>query len=443
MKPPLAPTAGEFGRAGADAVSVLTVYLVLLYAIPAPLTVGVLGSMGAPATLFALVLFLVWLWFRIQQRDPVPGGGSTTGGAALFLMLATLVAYAHAMAGPIPVTEVSPADSGLIRIVGLGGLVLLATDGITSHDRLRVLHGRIGIAAVGITWFAVAQILTGSLLIDQIDLPGLSNTTTFTGLSPRAGFLRPTGTATHAIEFGAVLSMMLPLLIMQFKAFPRRRLLLGGAIAIVGFVIMMSISRTALLCSAVGVLMLLPAFGRLARWAIIGSGVAVTVIAWVTIPGLVGTLRGLFTGAAGDSSIVSRTGGIELALDFVARSPLVGRGFGTFLPRYWILDNMYLQMLVEVGLLGLGALLFLLAAGYVAARGSWRASRDQVDRDLAIGVSAGIAAGALGLAFFDGLVFQQSAGTLFLLLGLAGASRRLSRPGGPVPDAEATKVGAP
>jgi len=51
---------------------------------------------------------------------------------------------------------------------------------------------------------------------------------------------------------------------------------------------------------------------------------------------------------------------------------------------------------------------------------------DEFDRGLAQALLASIAAGACSLAFFDTFAFPQSAGCLFLILGMAGAMRRLT-----------------
>ena len=133
----------------------------------------------------------------------------------------------------------------------------------------------------------------------------------------------------------------------------------------------------------------------------------------------------------------------DIAGEFISGSPVVGKGFGTFLPKYWILDNAYLGMTIEAGFLGLLALLTLIVSGLVSARSARRAL--QAERDagpvdaadahhvqFAQALLASVAAGAGGLAFFDAFAFPQTAGCFFLLIGLAGAMRRLTQT--PAPD---------
>ena len=66
-----------------------------------------------------------------------------------------------------------------------------------------------------------------------------------------------------------------------------------------------------------------------------------------------------------------------------------------------------------------------------AARSARRAAVGTFDKDLAQALLASVAAGACSLAFFDTFAFPQSAGCLFLLIGLVGASRRLALQDGP------------
>jgi hypothetical protein len=48
------------------------------------------------------------------------------------------------------------------------------------------------------------------------------------------------------------------------------------------------------------------------------------------------------------------------------------------------------------------------------------------DRQLSLALVASTVAGGLLMAFFDGLSFPMSAGLVFLMLGVAGAARRLA-----------------
>nr|WP_275588438.1 O-antigen ligase family protein [Microlunatus panaciterrae] len=195
----------------------------------------------------------------------------------------------------------------------------------------------------------------------------------------------------------------------------------------IGFAIFLSISRSAMLCAAVALVVLAASWGAAARVRGLIALIAMALVVYLFVPGVLGTVIDLFAGASQDPSIASRTGSYDLAGEFISHSPIVGRGFGTFLPKYWILDNGYLGMLIEGGILGLGGLLVLIVAAAIAARQARRMAVDDFDRALAQALLASIASGAAGLAFFDTFGFPQSAGCFFLLLGLSGALWRLTQ----------------
>ncbi|WP_448631435.1 O-antigen ligase family protein [Cellulomonas soli] len=147
---------------------------------------------------------------------------------------------------------------------------------------------------------------------------------------------------------------------------------------------------------------------------------------YVAIPGMLGTMLRLFTGISQDDSALSRTDSYDLALQFIERSPVFGRGFSTFLPSYRILDNQYLGLLIEAGVVGTLAFLALLVTALVVAFRLSSALPETVDRSLARALAACIAAAGLALATFDAFGFPQVAGVLFFAIGCVTALRRLT-----------------
>ena len=111
-----------------------------------------------------------------------------------------------------------------------------------------------------------------------------------------------------------------------------------------------------------------------------------------------------------DSSAASRTDSYGLAWDFIQRYPLTGRGYGTFLPSYRILDNQYLLSMIEIGFLGLVALLFVFLCALGCAAVARRHLSDPRRRDLMQSLFASILSVAVGFAFFDALSFPAVRG---------------------------------
>lgn len=415
---------GGATRRGADATTILTVYVVLLWFIPSSMVVPALGSAGSPPNLLGVAAFFWWVWFHVQRTERLGVGFQPVRAAVLSWLLIMLVAYAHAMAGPILGDEVSVADNGILRLLGLAGVLLLAHDGITSDERLRTLVGRLALAAGVIGVFGLFQYVTHQVWIDRLSIPGLTPGTTSV-LGSRSGFARPSGTSISPIEYGVVLALALPIVIAVAGSQHRHRML--SRILLVPMIasIYFSVSRSAYLCALVGVAVLALSWNRRQRLRAFVILLATTVTIYVTVPGLLGAILGLFTGAGEDPSVASRTGSYGVAGAFIANSPWLGRGFGTFLPKYWILDNGYLGLLIEGGVIGLVGLLVVIVVGVLAARRARALSSCPDDRQLSSAIMASIVAAAAGMAFFDTFAFPQSAGGLFLVLGLAGAMRRL------------------
>ena len=141
----------------------------------------------------------------------------------------------------------------------------------------------------------------------------------------------------------------------------------------------------------------------------------------VVVPGLLGTIKGLFLNAGSDPSTQGRTADYAPVLRYVAESPLSGRGFGTFIPGiYRTLDNQYLGLLVETGVLGVLAFLMLVVGTVVVAGQVRRRSTDDQTRDLAQCLKAGIVVIAVDAATFDALGLR----------GVLGAAVRARRRGG-------------
>ena len=412
--------------AGIDGASVLTVYLVLLLAIPSVMVVAPLGSAGAPSTIAAVVLFLVWLWFQVDRTTSTMPYARPVRRAALVWLLVMVVVYANAMASPIPFDEVSPADFGMLKLVGFTGVLLVATDGLSGRDRLRTFVGRLVLAVFVVAVLGLLQFLTGEVLVDRFQIPGLTSGSAGE-LIQRSGLPRPSGTSTHPIEYGVVLSIALPLAVVHALWAPRRRWLYAGVTAVIAADIVLSSSRSALVCSAVAMVVLALSWSGALRLKAVLAVAVLTGLVYVAVPSSIGATTRLFTQAGDDPSIASRTGSYDLVATFFSKSPVLGRGFGTFLPKYWILDNGYLGLLIEGGVVGLGGLVVLIVSGAWCARAARARLTDDFDRQLAQGLLAAVLSGAAGLAFFDTFGFPQSAGSFFLVLGLAGGMYRLAR----------------
>lgn len=410
-----------------DAAAVLTIYFTLMLAVPARAMVAPLGSVGAPANIVAFGVFVWWVWHHVHRSNTEPRQPQPVRRVTLALLLLMLVVYRHAMTQPIMGDEVMPADSGIIRFIAVMGIVLAASDGVTSLDRLHVLLNRLAIGAGAIALLALLQVATGQLWVDRVALPGLTVNNPSDALIARGAFVRPSGTSTHPIEFGAVLSMLLPLAIGRARTVAGRSFWPWFRVVTILLAVLLSFSRTALICTAITLLVIAPLWSRRFRWIAGVLGLAGVGVASVAVPGLLGTIRGLFQGASNDPSVLSRTAGYNYAFEMFSHNPWLGRGYGTFIPRYYIFDNGYLQFTMEAGVLGVLCLLILLGSAVMSARRAERLLTRVQDREMTRALLAGTIAGALSIGFFDLFAFPQAAGCLALMIGLSGSAYRLAR----------------
>ncbi len=409
---------------GGGAASALAVYLVLLLVLPQQLIVGPLGFAGSPATIWGLVCFLGWVWFHVNRVQSAPREPRAVRWAAVLFLAAVLLSYTHAMTQPMAGDEVSVADAGVLRTVSWLGVMLLAAEGLPDRESWwRALDWLVGLCAV-LAFVGLVQALTGQVWVDRITIPGLSVNAPIALTDAREGHPRPIGTATHAIEFGQVLTMAV--LIGAGTALVRGTTMHRLAVGLCGATSLLIVSRSAVVSIVVGSLVLAPVLSHRQRVFGALAAVATLVGAFLLRPGLLGTLGRMFTGIEGDASARSRTDSYDYAFHAFAASPWVGKGFATFLPKYRILDNQWLLSAIELGVLGVLCLALLMAA---VVRSGLRAEAflDTLeDRVLTRACVGAVLAVCVGMLFYDGFAFPQATGMLFVVSGLAASSLRLS-----------------
>lgn len=408
-----------------DSVGWLTVYIVLLLFVPSRLYVGPLGSAGALSMLFGLGSLVLWLLLLVGAARRAVVEPQPIRIALGVLLFSVGVSYVLAMGRPMSSDEVSPGDVALLALASWSGTLLLTHDGVHSRDRLETLIWRFAACGGAIAALGIIQILTRQTWVDQLSIPGLASSTPY-GLLSRGGFPRPAGTAIHPIEYGVILAMLLPITLHVgfYQAHRGRVVRWLPAIAVAGIIPLTS-SRSAYLGAAIALVVCLIGWSRQRRLLVLATGAVGLLAMMVVTPNLLNSIIGMFSGAAEDPSITSRTDSFSLAFDFVANDPLFGRGLGTFLPKYRIFDNQYLLLLVTIGVIGTLAFLALGVTAFTTMIRLRTTLRDEASRDLAMSIAAAICAGFSCLFMFDAFAFPMTMGTLFLVLGLGGALRRI------------------
>lgn len=427
-----------------DVATLLTLFAVLRFVLPNRFVIGPLGGAGSPAQLLGLAIGLWWLSDWLGQPWPRSRVAQPLRRQALILLAAVWASYLVAALRSLSPDEQLAADRSVLNMVVWIGLMLAAMDGITSRERLNTLLRRLVLLGGLEAAFGILQMLAGRTFVDYLHLPGLLDSGVDETLLIRGGFVRPAGTAVHPIEFGVVLAMMLPLALHYAVGGSRRRSAAARwwPVCLMAVALALSVSRSAIICTVVALFVLLGAWPqRYRRLVYLAVPVLLGGMALVR-PGFFSTITGMFTGISDDPSTQSRTDSYAVAWAFIARNPVFGRGTGTFLPRYWILDNQYLLFLIETGVLGLVSLILLLVMGSVtagrlrwspvaAASGTPGGAGNEAGDSMPLGpaLGAGIAGAGVSLAFFDAWSFPMVPSMLFLLLGCVGALRRLTLEG--------------
>lgn len=414
-------------RRPTDASALLLAWVLAVMLIPANLVLKPLGAAGTPAQIVGLVAAAWWLAAQLSRSRATLRPAQPVRTAMGVFVVAMMAAYVAGVTRPIDGLEISSADRGLLLVLSWWGLVMLAGDGFASRDRLDTVLRTLVVTAGFAGALGILQFFTGRAFVDLVSIPGLSPNTTLTSVYARNGFARAAGMSTHPIEFGVLMVMVLPLALhVALQPSDRSRIARWWPVAAIGGAVPITMSRSALLGLVVVLAALLPSWPVRRRWAAIGIVVAGFGAVYVAIPGLLGTMIRLFTGISEDDSAKSRTDSYDLAWQFISQHPWFGRGPSTFLPSYRILDNQYLGLTIEAGVVGVGAFVALLGTALLVA---YRLSKRLAladDRSLARALFACVAAAALAFVTFDAFGFPQVSGVLFFALGCVSALRRLT-----------------
>jgi hypothetical protein len=417
---------------GMTAATMLTVYLVLLFAVPSYTTIAVLGSLGRPSLLWGLILLFWWVLSRLQAQTPDASPVRQPLRYALVaLLVVVLVSFAAAMLRGQPADQVSPATTALLRVASWSGVLLIAMDGIRTHADAARLVRRLAVAGAALAALGLAQFITGQTLLDVwAGIPGLS--VDVSDVATRGSFTRASGTAIHPLEYGTAVVAMLPLAITTavHKGFRARPSALAGlwwfAVGVILLASVVTVSRSALIGLAVAVVATLPAVPAIYRWVIGVGGAAIAAAVFAVVPGMFGTIVSLFVGASDDPSTQSRTAALARVPEFISSSPWIGQGFGTFLPRYYIFDDAWVLLTVEIGVIGVTCLGFLAITAIGSAVWASRHSAFPDTKAMSRALGGSLLTIAILFMFFDGLSFPISAGLFFLVAGLAAAMRTIA-----------------
>jgi O-antigen ligase len=412
-----------------DTTSLLTIFVVLVFVVPAVFVIGFLGSAGRPAMLLGIFALALWFHEMVLRNGRKPLGPQPVRRWVLIFLGAVALSSLAGSLRPIDSLELRATDRGLILVACLSGLALLAADGISSRPRLDVLLQRLTTAAAVFAGLGIFQFFTAFDLATVLKFPGLTPLDDVQGIQVRSDLNRVAATASHPIEFGVVLAIILPLAIhyaLYAKAEGKRWAWLR--VVLIAAAIPLSVARSGTLAMFVAFAVMWVSWPHRLKVRSLVIATIGTVVMRLMIPGLIGTIRSLFTNILYDPSTQGRTDDYGKVGAFISERPITGRGIFTFLPdKYFWLDNQYLGLLIETGVVGLVAFAGLFIVAFRTARQS-RIGGNPETRSLGQALAAGSLAVLLSAGTFDMLAFTMVSGVSFLLVGCSGALWRLAAP---------------
>ena len=425
-RPPWPGVAAGADAGQKDLLALLIALLVCLIGIPSALIVAALGAAGTPAGVLGDVLLFVVLgsWLASSRTA---GRTSPTTWLVLAFSVALSISYLAGMLRPITADETNSADRGLLVLGSWVGAVLAITFGISTRDRLDLFLRTLTYLGAGLALLGALQFFAGIDIASYVHIPGLTANHAFGELTERSGFRRVTGTAQHPIEFGVVITLILPVALhYAFQAKKGNRLWPWSAASAICFAVPLTVARSTILgLVTVLALLVLTWTWRQRRNALLLLPVGIVIVK-TTTPHLLGSILHLFTRASDDPSVQNRLGDYTAAGNYISHSPIFGRGFFTFLPQiYRTFDNQYLGILVEAGLVGFLALVLLLVGSCGTAFRIRMQARDEQTRSLAYALMVSVAVAAVTFATFDAVAFPMCMGVTFVIIGSIGCLWRL------------------
>jgi polysaccharide biosynthesis protein PslJ len=402
------------------------------YLVPA----GPLKSNGSPAKVIALLIFgLTLLGFVLVRRT---SAARTIRPGVVIILLYFLLQLVIAGVGFTSLGNGFVEDSKVRELInqfaGVGVALYILTRIRTARQRDFLL----GALAIGLTFACLVGLLQ-SMNIELrylFEPPGFVVNTDAVEMGERWGAKRSMGTSQHAIEFSVLAAITVPLTIYFARNATRRSVRWAAALGCGLAVASMpgAISRTGIIALAAALLLYMWNFKvRHLAVGVVALGLAFFVYKQV-FPDIANALWNTVVNSEDDPSVLHRTGDYAIVSQTFQAHPLFGLGLGASPPtEYGYLDNEWLQVIVQGGVIGVLALTVLIGGGIFGITAALRSATSPRERDQAYMLGAMLVAIAATSTTFDLLNFAQVTRIFFIIFGLLWANYTVSFQGPTTP----------
>jgi len=386
-----------------------------------------------PYRLFVALLVLGWLLsLLVDGRLRLRRVGFEP---PLLLLVAAILCSILANGGRITSGHLdTPVFKTLTFFLSFFAIVYVVSSVVRDRDDvvfvLKVLVSSSAVVAA----LAVVETRTGFNFFDHLGRVPFLRRNLEVELLARTGRLRAYGPAEQPIALSAALAMVAPLA--GYLAYVRRNWRWGLAMGMIVLGCLATVSRTGVLMLAVeGLILGILRPRQMKRfWPAL---IPLLLAVHLALPGTLGALKDSFSprgGLAQEQQGFNGTGRLGAArLDptfaQISLHPISGIGFGTRIVRSTganalILDDQWLAILLETGIVGVFAWIWLFVR--VIRRLMLEARREAGEEGWLLAVFAASLGGLMiSMLTFDAFAFTQLAIIFFLMLALAGVVLRL------------------
>jgi hypothetical protein len=408
----------------------LQVFAIAVMVFPSDTVIKAVGAAGYPAALIGVFVFGVFFVSVLFGFHDLSNHWHPMRSVLCVIWVAVLVSYILMDRGSLTEIQTASADRILIRFAVVTGIALVAAEWLRSlGDVMRVVR----VLCWGAAFCGFVAVVQYSMSFDIArylrQIPGFVVNSDNPTIIARGSLNRVAGTATTSIEMGVSAGMLMPLAvclgIYERGKSPFKR---WAPLVVIILGVATSVSRSAVVSVVVAfsaLVLLMPPKLRLA--ALCGMPIALGGI-FMSAHGLIGVLVSFFAGASNDPSVQYRTHDYPVAEQLWQAAPWFGHGPGTYIPAdsLNIFDNQYLSSVVELGAVGVLALLVFLVGPAIVAITARRYSTTR-DLRLLCGALAGSAFAATVCSFtFDSMSFPMFVNVHAIVIGLVGACWRLA-----------------